>query len=324
MSLPLLSPFLAFLVSFLLLQALLRHDIAQAVLDQPNERSLHQHPVPRIGGIALMAGVGVGWIAVGGPNAWLLLAFVGALVSVSVLDDWRGLPIAWRFITHTLVAVAYLFVAVSGDVGILVLFVLCIGIIWMINLYNFMDGSDGLAGGMTLIGFGCYGFAAWLGGDHEMLLLNLCVATATAGFLLFNFHPAKVFLGDGGSIPLGFLAATMGLIGWERGVWPSWFPLLVFSPFIVDATVTLLKRFVRGEKIWRAHRDHYYQRLILLGHGHRKTALLEYALMIAAGLSALWGTLQSAMTQVLLLGAWALIYLALAHAVDRRWRNAKK
>ena len=87
MSLPFLSPFLAFLVSFLLLQAFLRHDIAQAVLDQPNERSLHQHPVPRIGGIALMAGVGVGWIAVGGPNAWLLLAFAGALVVVSALDD---------------------------------------------------------------------------------------------------------------------------------------------------------------------------------------------------------------------------------------------
>ena len=207
MSLFFLSPILAFLVSYLLLEGLLLHGIAQKVLDQPNERSLHQHPVPRIGGIALMAGVGVGWLTVGGPIAWLLLVFASALVVVSALDDWHGLPIAWRFITHAFVAAAYLFMASSGSFGTLALFILWVGIIWMINLYNFMDGSDGLAGGMTLLGFGCYGLAAWFGGDNEMLLLNLCVAAAAVGFLLFNFYPAKVFLGDGGSVPLGFLAS---------------------------------------------------------------------------------------------------------------------
>lgn len=313
------APLLAFLVSYSLLRGMLRHGIAQAVLDQPNERSLHQHPVPRIGGIALMAGMGVGWITVGGPNAWLLLASAGALLVASALDDWRGLPIAWRFSTHALVAAAYLYVAMSGNLGILALFVLWIGIIWMINLYNFMDGSDGLAGGMTLIGFGCYGLAAWLGGDTELLLLSLCMAAAAAGFLLFNFHPAKIFLGDGGSVPLGFLTAAMGLTGWAREVWPGWFPILVFSPFMVDATVTLIKRLFRGEKVWQAHRSHYYQRLVQMGWGHRKTALVEYLLMGAAGLSAVWAIKMEPPTQYGLIAVWAALYLLMMFVTDKRW-----
>jgi len=313
------APLLAFLVSYLLLRGMLRHGIAQAVLDQPNERSLHQHPVPRIGGIALMVGVGTGWITLGGPNAWLLLASAGALVIVSALDDWRGLPIAWRFITHALVAAAYLFVTMYSNLGMLSLFVLWIGIIWMINLYNFMDGSDGLAGGMALIGFGCYGLAAWLGGDPELSLLNLSLAAAAAGFLLFNFHPAKVFLGDAGSVPLGFLAAAMGLTGWERELWPGWFPLLVFSPFIVDATVTLLKRLIRGEKVWQAHRSHYYQRLVQMGWGHRKTALTEYLLMGAVGLSAVWTIKMASPTQYGLITVWAALYLVMMRVTDKRW-----
>ena len=197
-------------------------------------------------------------------------------------------------------------------------------IVWMTNLFNFMDGSDGLAGGMALFGFLFLALrAAWVG-DAAFASLNAVVAAGALGFLGFNFHPARVFMGDAGSIPLGFLAGLVGFAGWVSGVWPIWFPLLVFSPFIVDATVTLSRRLVRGEKVWQAHREHYYQRLILLGRGHRKTALLEYALMIAAGLSALWGAAQSAVTQAILLGAWVLTYLALARAIDRRWREAKK
>lgn len=311
------APFITFAVCWLTLVLLLRR--GRLPMDHPNARSLHSTPTPRIGGLGIMAGLGMGWQIVGGSNAWLLFAAAGALVAASALDDWRGLPIAWRFMAHAFVAAAYLYMAMSGNLGILALFVLWVGIIWMINLYNFMDGSDGLAGGMTLIGFGCYGLAAWLGGDAEMLLLNLCVAAAAAGFLLFNFHPAKIFLGDGGSVPLGFLAAAMGLTGWARGVWPGWFPLLVFSPFIVDATVTLLKRLIRGEKVWQAHRSHYYQRLVQMGWGHRKTALAEYLLMGAAGLSAVWAIKMEPPAQFGLIAVWAALYLVMMRVTDKRW-----
>lgn len=138
-------------------------------------------------------------------------------------------------------------------------------------------------------------------------------------FLYYNFHPAKVFMGDAGSIPLGFLAAAFGVLGWQLGYWTIWFPVLVFSPFIVDATATLLLRLRRGEKLSQAHRSHYYQRLILSGLGHQSTAILEYILMFAAGASALWGLGQDATVQANLLAGWAGIYLAVSMWIDKRW-----
>ena len=121
------------------------------------------------------------------------------------------------------------------------------------------------------------------------------------------------------SIPLGFLAAAMGLWGWQQEHWPGWFPLLVFSPFIMDASVTLLKRTLRREKISVAHREHYYQRLVQMGWGHRNTALLEYALMFAAGASAIWSMRQSAAFPWPVFLAWGAIYAILMLALDYRW-----
>ena len=164
-----------------------------------------------------------------------------------------------------------LFWAVRGFTGLFVL--------WMINLYNFMDGMDGFAGGMAVIGFTTL---AWLGrADTEFAAVCMTIAAACAGFLVYNFPPARLFLGDTGSTALGFLAAACSLWGSQAGLFPFWAALWVFSPFIVDATVTLLRRLVRGERVWEAHRSHYYQRLVLLGWGHRRTVLAEYALMLA-------------------------------------------
>ncbi len=156
-----------------------------------------------------------------------------------------------------------------------------LAIIWMINLYNFMDGSDGLAGGMSIAGFGTYAVAAYGGGLMELSVLAAALAGAAAGFLIWNFHKARIFMGDSGSVPLGFLAAALGLLGWQEGVWPMWFPVLVFSPFIADASVTLVKRYLRGERLSQAHRSHYYQRVLRMGLGHRGTALAAYVLMLA-------------------------------------------
>jgi UDP-N-acetylmuramyl pentapeptide phosphotransferase/UDP-N-acetylglucosamine-1-phosphate transferase len=95
-------------------------------------------------------------------------------------------------------------------------------------------------------------------------------------------------MGDVGSISLGFLSGAMGIIGWQKELWALWFPLLIFSPFIIDATTTLLKRLSRKEKFWKAHRDHYYQRLILLGWSHKKTALISYLVMICVSIISLY------------------------------------
>ena len=148
---------------------------------------------------------------------------------------------------------------------------LALAVAWITNLYNFMDGSDGLAGGMSVAGFGAYSIAAWLAGDAATGALCAAISGASVAFLLHNFYPARIFMGDVGSIPLGFLAAALGIVGWRNDAWPLWFPLLVFGPFIGDATVTFFKRVARRERVWRAHREHYYQRMVRMGFGHRGT-----------------------------------------------------
>ena len=173
---------------------------------------------------------------------------------------------------------------------------------WMVNLYNFMDGMDGFAGGMAVIGFTTLAALCVGGGAAPLVTASLIVAAASLGFLLFNFPPAKIFMGDVGSSLLGFLAAV-GMLWAERAASvPLWIPVLVFSPFIVDASVTLVRRTLAGEKPWQSHRGHFYQRLVLLGWGHRKTVVRGYVLMLLCAVSAVVAQRVSAGVQTGLAG----------------------
>jgi UDP-GlcNAc:undecaprenyl-phosphate/decaprenyl-phosphate GlcNAc-1-phosphate transferase len=194
--------------------------------------------------------------------------------------------------------------------------------VWMTNLYNFMDGSDGLAGGMAVFGFSMYGIAALMGDNQILAMLDFSIVAAALGFLCYNFPPARVFMGDAGSIPLGFLAAAMGLWGWQQGIWPEWFPVLVFSPFVVDASATLVKRLLRGAKVTEAHREHYYQRAIQMGWGHRNVALIEYIMMLGVGISALWSLQQTFPCQLFLV--WGCIYGVVMLSLDLAWKRFER
>ncbi|MBX3630456.1 MAG: glycosyltransferase family 4 protein [Nitrosomonas sp.] len=286
-----------------------------AILDYPNSRSLHETPVPRIGGLGLLLGVMLSWglVTIGLPvSVWLGIA---VLIGISIADDLWKMPVRYRLFVHGLVAAAFAFFIVdTQDWSTQLYFTLAI--IWMTNLYNFMDGSDGLAGGMTLIGFGYYGLAAYLSNDIDFAVINLSIAAAALGFLFHNFYPARIFLGDSGAIPLGYMAAVMGILGWLHELWSLWVPLLIFSPFITDASVTLIKRLCRGEKIWLAHREHYYQRLVQGGLGHRNTALLGYGLMLVAGACAVWMNTQDMRMQSIIVTIWCGIYLGLMLIAD--------
>jgi UDP-GlcNAc:undecaprenyl-phosphate/decaprenyl-phosphate GlcNAc-1-phosphate transferase len=312
-------PLLAFAVTFGIIYWMLSNDHIPLILDHPNARSLHVSPTPRTGGLAIMCAVlFAGGLAV--PQEISLLACIAGLALVSFFDDWRGLPITLRFAAH--VIITSVFVGISfPDAPLLVFLLIVLGSVWMVNLYNFMDGSDGLAGGMALIGFSAYGIAALFAQSNDLSAFSFSIAASSAAFLLYNVHPAKIFLGDVGSIPLGFAASSIGLLGWNRGIWPLWFPLLVFSPFIVDATLTLAKRCARREKVWKAHRDHYYQRIVRMGWGHSKTALVEYGLMACVGSCALMALRWSPSMQVVLLVGWAFVYLGIAFSLDRAWRR---
>ncbi len=301
---PLLSFVMAFLFNYWLI-----HSKYKWGLDHPNARSLHEVPIPRIGGVGLFLGVITSWLLFSLAIPMMVLVGMGLLIAVSLVDDIRGLSVWFRLLVHGLVALGcacYLFLS---EEGFFTAIMVTAAIIWMINLYNFMDGSDGLAGGMAVIGFGAYGLIAHLGGYENYALINFSIAFAALGFLLHNFSPARIFLGDAGAIPLGFLAIILGIMGWKDNIWPLWFPCLIFSPFIVDATVTLMKRAFHGEKIWQAHRQHYYQRMVQAGLGHRTTALCWYVLMLLIGFSAGWSVQQDSSTQQGTLLVWGAIYL---------------
>ena len=223
-----------------------------------------------------------------------------------------------RLALHLLAASAMLLFELRFP-GWILFVVFALALAWYANLYNFMDGSDGLAGGMALIGFGAYAIAAALGDVHPLAELSVVLAAASGAFLLRNFHPASIFMGDVGSVPLGFLAGALGLIGWNDGVWPLWFPILVFAPFVCDATLTLVKRLLHRERVWQAHRDHYYQRLVRMGFGHRGTAAIEYAVMLGCAAIALLAREASVALQITALALAAAALVAIAVWVDMRW-----
>ena len=312
---------IAFFVSLFALVLILKTRIANVALDTPNQRSLHTQLTPRTGGLAIMAGVLISWLSMSINFYWLL--FPLSLMLISLMDDIVHLSVKWRLLIQLLASAAFVIVMLPQQTWLLVTLMTLL-ITWMTNLYNFMDGSDGLAGGMGLFGFSAYAIAAYVMGDMQLALMFAAVSSACMAFLFFNFNPAKIFMGDSGSIPLGFLAGSIGTYGYFKGLWPIWFPLLVFSPFIIDATITLLKRQLAGEKVWQAHRSHYYQRLVQLGWGHRNTALAEYLLMISVSVTAIFLLKKPAFFAFCALIFWAMAYLLMMRWIDQRWIQACK
>jgi UDP-GlcNAc:undecaprenyl-phosphate/decaprenyl-phosphate GlcNAc-1-phosphate transferase len=293
---------LAFLVCVGGIFLLRKANLGKYLLDLPNGRSLHAAPIPRTGGTAIALSLAVNTVLVVALNdhfPFSLLASLGAyfvLVIVSLLDDIRSLSVRARLPLHLIVAAIWITVTFQGHpkfddlpfwVEIGLGFTAMLGVGWAMNLYNFMDGSDGLAGSMAVTGFGAYAVASALAQDHALSFLCLSIVGASLGFLCFNWPKATIFLGDSGSIPLGFLAAAIGIYGVLRNYWSIEFPMIVFAMFWVDATYTLLNRTRKGEKIWLSHRQHWYQKAILSGNSHLKILLIHAACNICAAALAL-------------------------------------
>lgn len=332
-------PCVAFLVSCIASWVLSRNGSRWVLLDVPNDRSLHAAVTPRSGGVGIVAGLIAGSLAGGvflflPSAAWVCGAFL-LVAGVSFADDLTQLPPLLRLCTHAAAACLLVFpahylpasFALPGldwyaPAWLLSGFSLLF-IIWMVNLYNFMDGMDGFAGGMACIGFATLALMGWLAGSSDYCFAALLVCMASAGFLPFNFPPARLFMGDLGSGSLGLLVALFLLWAERAGLFRLWLGVLVFSPFIVDATWTVVRRTLRGHKPWEAHREHFYQRLVRLGWGHKRTVLWGYALMLKFSLLALvcyW--LPAPRIQGTLLGLATLAYLALIVAINAIERRA--
>lgn len=250
--------------------ALLRR---RAILDHPNERSSHTVPTPRGGGIAVvLVGLGAWAMAVGvlmpGLPAWPVIGAALALAALSWLDDLKGLSPLIR-LGGQIAAVAVGLTALPADAlifqGLLPGGIdrLAGGLIWVwfVNLFNFMDGIDGIAAVETAsIGLGLGLVLIVTLGGLELAFLGLLCAAAALGFLWWNWHPARIFLGDVGSVPLGFLLGWLLLAAAADGYWAA--ALILPLYYLADASLTLARRAWRGEKVWEGHATHFYQRAL--------------------------------------------------------------
>ena len=269
-----------------LARALLRR---HGVLDRPNERSSHHAAIPRGGGIPVVGVLLSAWLALwltgasesSGPHFWSVLVGALGLAAVSWLDDLRGgLRIIPRLVAQALavgVGIASLpgeGLVFQGTVPALVDHALAaVAWLWFVNLFNFMDGIDGLSGveGASL-GLGAFLLALLGAAPAGLGPLGLALAGVSLGFLLWNWQPAKIFLGDVGSVPLGYLAGWLMLALAAAGAWQA--ALLLPAYYLADATFTLVRRLLRGERVWRSHREHVYQRAVAAGWSHGRTAAL--------------------------------------------------
>jgi len=316
---------LAVSVSALVLALLARHP-GVAPHDRPNERSLHEGVVPRAGGWAVLGGWSVAALLAGplpGMSAssfGALLVALAALFAVSLVDDYRGLGAAWRMAVQVgCAALVAAMLARDAHGGLAWIAAAALTLVAATNFYNFMDGSDGLAGAMGVTGFAALAAAAALVGAPCITLVAFVFAVLP--FLVRNLPPAKIFLGDAGSAPTGFLAGTASVAGVAAGTWPAWFPALVFLPFLADATVTLGRRALSGQRVWEAHRSHYYQRLVRLGFGHRGTLAVYGTLMLGCGATAVACLAWRMEAGPVALAVWVAIVALVFAGIDYHWRQ---
>ena len=352
MSIVLLSGFIAFVVAWWLTRQLCSPKSFLSILAHPNERTLHAMPTPQTGGLAVIGSVVISLIlaasvlAITQPSkpvlpkgvmsgsVWIVASMLLIFV-VSFLDDCVGLPAVLRLGVQAVSALIIIvgvgltlsYFPIPGgstiQLGIAAVPVSVLVLLWMANLYNFMDGMDGFAGGMTFVGFGFLAYFGWQAHFPVMFIIATFVAMGALGFLVHNFPPARIFMGDAGSITVGFLAGTLMILGVRDRIFDLWVPIIIFSPFIVDATVTLIRRAFRRKKIWEAHREHYYQRLVLNGWSHRRTVLAEYGVMLLCGGLAILYHHSTENWKLAILGTWLVMFLVLGMSVSRLERQMK-
>jgi UDP-N-acetylmuramyl pentapeptide phosphotransferase/UDP-N-acetylglucosamine-1-phosphate transferase len=307
------------LLACLLTRALIPILLHREILDRPNERSSHRLPTPRGGGIAVIGSV---------LPAWIVLAWAGSvpssvfgialgtilLAAVSWIDDLRNLSPLARVLAQA-GAVAIGVSVLPGQPGLFLLTAIGLAWLWWINLFNFMDGIDGLAGGeAAAIGTGLLLFGSFgAGSDPALRELAAAVTGAAIGFLVWNWSPARIFLGDVGSVPLGYILGFLLLDLAGRGHWRT--ALILPLYFLADATITLTRRLLRGERVWHAHREHFYQWAVRGGLGHAdvvRRVIAADLLLIGCGWAAEngWGAPSLAASAAIV----AILLAVLAHS----------
>lgn len=294
-----------------------RRAVRTGMIDVPNRRSSHLIPTPRGGGAVIPVVTGLAaisaWIA-GDLRATLAVALLtggGAVALSGWLDDRFQLSARPRLVIQLLASMLIVWVA-SGSAGpgpippLLTGAIVVLGLTWSTNLFNFMDGIDGLAGGQAVFMAATSGVLLWLDGEQDLALIMMTCAAASLGFLAWNWPPAKIFMGDVGSGFLGYFFGAMAIVSVAEGALnvPVW--LILGAVFIVDSSLTLLRRAMRRERILEPHRTHAYQYAARLLGGHRAVTVGALLINLVWLLPlAIWASGRPDIAWWLLLPAWA-------------------
>ncbi|HEY0427866.1 MAG TPA: glycosyltransferase family 4 protein [Pyrinomonadaceae bacterium] len=278
----------AFFLTYVGVEIFRRWSLKRNIFDIPNERSSHTEPTPRGGGLIIdvvcLSIFLIYCLVFQIDLYWSYFAGALILVLISWLDDLFSVPVVWRFLCHSLAAalvvwslgfwetvyIPFYGAFYLGQIGLIITF---FWIVWMINAYNFMDGIDGIAGTQALTaGIGWLIVGMLLGSEHTGFYGGV-LAFSSLGFLIHNWSPAKIFMGDVGSAFLGYTFAVLPLLALKEGNAKEFLlPVIAVSAvllFVFDSLFTLFKRLLKREKIWQAHREHIYQRLIIAGFSHK-------------------------------------------------------
>lgn len=269
--------------AWLLTGWLRRYALARHMIDVPNARSSHQVATPRGGGgaIVVAATIGLVWLSWSNGSTVLAWSLFGGLIvaGVGFVDDHRHLPPVIRLAGHSVAAVLAVGSLAGLANGVPWAFVAVVFVAWLTNLTNFMDGIDGLAGAQAVtVCAAAAAFCATASPGTALWVEPAILAAAAAGFLVWNWPPARVFMGDVGSGYVGFLMGVLALRAAAVSPVLGWCWLILSGAFIVDATVTLLRRAARRDRLFQAHRSHAYQHLALAWGAHRPVTLLVVAI----------------------------------------------
>lgn len=298
----------------------LRAQTFAGVVDVPNERSSHSVPTPRGGGLAVVAVcLSLYFSAVlllGFSVSWSYVIGSVIIASVSWIDDVYGAPVPVRFVAHSAAALivivgcgAFTSFQLPGtsrifDIGWMGHIFTFLWIVWLINAYNFMDGIDGIAGGQAVaagLAWAAFGYSF---GDTTLYFFGIIIASSCLGFLFHNWSPGSIFLGDVGSAFLGFTFASIPLLSEKTSSAES--PLLLPAGivfvwlFLFDSVITLIRRLLKGERVWTAHRQHLYQRLVISGKGHGFVAFVYSATAVIASSAFLFAVFYRGIAPLLL------------------------
>jgi UDP-N-acetylmuramyl pentapeptide phosphotransferase/UDP-N-acetylglucosamine-1-phosphate transferase len=295
-----------FFLSFIGVELLRRWISKREIFDIPNDRSSHTTPTPRGGGLIIVA-VSLGFYALGSvilPLNFYWSYFIGAIciALISWFDDLFSISFGWRFLVHSLAAVLVvwnlgfwqiIYIPVLGNIdfgfgGAILTF--C-WIVWLTNAFNFMDGIDGIAGLQAVTaGIGWLIIGKILGSDNISIFGGI-LALASFGFLLHNWQPAKIFMGDVGSAFLGYSFAVIPLFfqNEPRFSLSALIGISLMACFIIDSMMTFTKRLLKREKVWEAHRKHFYQKLVIKGYSHQfVTSIYGFISIIIITLLIFW------------------------------------